>query len=129
MRETCGGLALLKLPPVPDGLSPAQAEAWCSISSDAIELRTLQSTDLIILENAARAQGLARELEALARDAGLVTEGSRGQTRLNPLLLESRAQRVEASRLISMLGLSPKSRASVDAAGYDPKSSHWDEGG
>lgn len=124
--NNCGtGVPLQRLPLPPPGLQPLGAEAWDLAGEAAIELGTLMATDLTLLEVLARSWGLSVELELEARQEGFTIAGSRGQQRINPLLVESRACRIETARLLASFGLSPKSRTSVDTAGYNPTSNKW----
>ena len=93
------------LPKPPKGLESAGKALWRAIVSDLPSNFEFSARELRQLELAARQADAVAGLEAAIDREGIVTRGSRGQQRLNPLVAEARQGRLAVSRLIGELAL------------------------
>lgn len=94
--------------PPPKGLHPRARRLW----KEVVSAYKLRPDELILLETACKTVGLVADLEAALVGAPLVTKGSMGQQRENPILSELRQQRVALNRTLAQLDL-----PDVDPAG------------
>ncbi len=87
--------------PVPKGLTGRGRTLWRQLV-DVFEFRP---DELRILEQAGHVLNEIGQLERAVREHGLIVEGSKGQPRAHPLLVELRASRSLLARLLGQLGL------------------------
>lgn len=87
--------------PAPKGLNPGGRRFWKAVAV----AYTLRPDELILLENACRTIDRVAELDAAMVGQPLVTRGSMGQNRENPLLAESRLQRTLLRQTLAQLKL------------------------
>ncbi len=98
-------------PKAPAGLAARGRKLWV----DTLETFDLRPDEKALLLELARTLDVIDVLESALRDAPLMTEGSAGQQRSNPLLSEIRGHRLAAVQLFRSLGLSDV--ADVDDTG------------
>lgn len=85
----------------PAGLRARGRRLW----TDTVSAFDLRPDELALLLELARTVDQLDVLEAALADAPLVTEGSAGQARANPLLAEIRGHRLAAVQMYRALGL------------------------
>lgn len=85
----------------PNGLGTGGKRLWKSVVSE-YELRP---DELEILRRCARMVDRIETIDSVLADVELVTEGSRGQQRAHPLLVELRGIEAELGRLLRGLAL------------------------
>lgn len=76
-------------PKTPHGLAASGRRLWRAVVAEY----DLRADELLLLDKACRSADDVARLEAALADAPLLTEGSAGQTRANPLLAELRGMR------------------------------------
>jgi len=69
------------------------------------DLSTADALWLTLFEQACRTEETIRQLEDLVASDGLLSPGSKGQTRIHPAVQELRAQRAAYARLLIQCGL------------------------
>ncbi|WP_148576058.1 hypothetical protein [Nocardioides caldifontis] len=89
----------------PPGLKKRGRRLWKQVLS-TYELRL---DELILLETACKTVDLLDDLEAAMDGQPLITKGSMGQERENPLLSEARQQRAHLNRTLAQLKLPDES--------------------
>jgi P27 family predicted phage terminase small subunit len=95
-----------KRPKPPPSLGKAGAELWRSIVRDLADGWELDSRELALLERACRCSDELVRLEAAIDADGITTDGSKGQVRVHPALVEARQLRLTQLRLLGSLELS-----------------------
>jgi hypothetical protein len=100
-----------KPPRAPSGLGARGRRLWV----DTVTVFDLRGDELGLLTELCRTLDALDTLETALQGAPLLTEGSQGQARANPLLAEIRGHRLAAVQLFRSLGLSDV--ADVDDAG------------
>lgn len=101
----------------PPGLKKRGRRLWKQVLA-AYELRL---DERILLESACKTVDLLDDLEAAMASQPLITKGSMGQERENPLLSEARQQRAQLNRTLAQLKLPDEKGAAVNqqrAAGH-----------
>lgn len=86
----------------PRNLGPAGRRLW----QEVMGVYAPRPDEVLLLEKACRTADEAARLDEAARDAPLLTLGSMGQERVNPLLAEARATRALLAVLLKALALS-----------------------
>ncbi|MGK5533485.1 hypothetical protein [Streptomyces sp. URMC 129] len=85
----------------PESLGPGGRALWESITRD-LELRP---DERALLKEAARTQDVVDALSAALEKHGPLSEGSKGQLRVSPIVGELRQQRLTLVRLLGALGI------------------------
>lgn len=100
-------------PKTPNGLASPGRRLWLAVV-DEYELR---ADEMLLLEKACRSADDVARLEAELADAPLLTVGSTGQQRANPLLAEVRGMRALLASLLKQLRLpTTETDADTDAS-------------
>jgi hypothetical protein len=89
----------------PRGLGAAGKRVWSLIQGDLPEDWELDEREIAILELAARQADDVATLERAVKRDGLTVEGSAGQPRLNPAVVELRQGRLAVGRLLGQIAL------------------------
>jgi len=97
-------------PDPPVGLSPASTAVWPRLVADLQAIRNASAGNLLRLEGALLARDRLRAVTEALDAAELVTEGSTGQRRPNPLLTLEAALRREVASTLASLGLAASPR-------------------
>jgi phage terminase small subunit len=100
-------------PAPPAGLGEAGKALWKAILAEVPEGFELDARELTFLAKAARVEDEIHEMEASLDEDGLVTRGSMGQPRANPILTELRQARLVQLRLLREIALDPEAEAAV----------------
>jgi hypothetical protein len=87
--------------PAPRGLGGAGRRLW----RDVVGQYGLRVDELILLESACKTLDYIEKLDAAMADQPLLSKGSMGQDRENPLLSEVRQQRLALARLLRQIDL------------------------
>lgn len=106
---------LTRVPTTPPEMSEAEVLAWRSLARVCIDRATLTRGDLAALEAASRALAAVTRLHVELRGAPLTVEGSAGQDRANPLLVEARGWHAVLRGWLCELGLTPAARSRTEA--------------
>lgn len=104
-------MALAPVPPPADAEDAQDLdlpEEWSASARETFlavleERRDLTAAELAALWQAAALESNADALEAVAREQGLTTAGSQGQTVVHPALQEARHARVQAATILARL--------------------------
>jgi P27 family predicted phage terminase small subunit len=90
-----------QIPRAPAGLKARGRRFWRRVAS-AYELTT---SEFMILEEVCRTLDSLDAMQSALNSEGVTVEGSAGQPRAHPVLVELRQQRVALGRLLSQLAL------------------------
>lgn len=101
---------------MPRGLRPPGRRLWKAVEGGLAADWELDPRELVILELAARALDDVNSLELAIKADGLTVEGSSGQPRLNPAVVEVRQGRLAVGRLLGQLSLPDADEAPMTAA-------------
>ncbi len=107
---------LLPIEPPADLEAPGR-ELWLAVRRDWV----LLPTEDRLLEEACRTLDELRRIEQALSDSDVITTGSKGQRRADPLLAEARAHRLTLRGLFDSLGIS---EAEADAGSAEAQRSH-----
>jgi len=110
----------------PEGLDKAGRRVWSAILAEF----ELDERELLVLEQAARQADSVAALEAEIADSGLLSLGSRGQTRLSPTITELRQSRLALTKLLGDLALpAPDEEMLPSRRGRKAAEARWNNGG
>jgi uncharacterized protein with von Willebrand factor type A (vWA) domain len=110
----------------PEGLEKAGKRVWRAILTEF----DLDERELLVLEQAARQADAVAALEAEIVDSGLLSRGSRGQTRLSPSVTELRQSRLALSKLLGELALPDQDEQSAPSRrGRKAADARWGRNG
>jgi P27 family predicted phage terminase small subunit len=110
-------------PEAPSGLSPTGRREWSRVIALLRERGMLDDLDATLLADYAICFERLQAAEKEVTDKGLLVEGQRGCLVKNPALGVARQYRDSLIRISAQLGLTPSSRARLDA----PKHGEADE--
>ena len=106
---------LESLPRAPASLDKTAQAEWRRLGGSCIRRGTLTRGDLPALERASEACAIAGRLAREASEAETFSTGGSGQDVVNPLFGAAKGWTAEARNWLTVLGLSPSSRSSVEA--------------
>jgi len=107
-------------PVPPEHLTAEQLDRWCDIVS-SLPSDLLSRADIQALERMAIAWASYRQVCVLINQTGLLTKGQKGDLIPNPLFRIRNAATIEMQACGMQLGLSPRARARIAAAGDNPE--------
>ncbi len=102
----------------PPNLGPSGRRLW----DEVMGVYAPRPDEVLLLEKACRTADEAARLDEAARVAPLLTRGSMGQERVNPLLAEARATRALLATLLKSLALTDVEDDAGRPAGASPMS-------
>lgn len=113
------------LPDPPDGLDAEELAKWKSLAARVLGSRIISEDDEEGLEALARTYVRVRRLERQIKKEGFTIRTTYGNIKANPACRILRDQSIQLRSWLAHFGLTPASRATVQAAprGQDPRAS------